>query len=162
MTQNAVNSGHSVIQFLSTSTASTFTLTTPTMSSGNVIPTNTDGTEILTLSITPTTTTSKLVIQFNCMFTTNATTSNECSAALFQDSTSNALAAVNIRAGGGGVVAGADQMILLYSMTSGTTSSTTFKIRCGTGAGTVYLNSNSSGRLMGGVSIAYLTITEYL
>jgi hypothetical protein len=46
-------------------------------------------------------------------------------------------------------------------MTSGTTNATTFKFRAGPiGAGTLYFNSINTGRIMGGVLVSSITITE--
>jgi hypothetical protein len=77
--------------------------------------------------------------------------------ALFQDSTANALAAV-VRPMGN---ANLHSINLLYWMTAGTTSSTTFKIRAGSGtAGTTTFNGVSGARYFGGVSNSNLSISE--
>ena len=52
-------------------------------------------------------------------------------------------------------------MSLTHVMTSGTTSETTFKVRCGATAGTTYFNSRSGGREYGGVLTSSIVITEY-
>lgn len=159
MTQNAINTSLSISQYLYTSTNSVSTLSTPILRN-DTIPINTDGDEVITLSITPKSATSILIIQFDGSYT-NDVTCNDSAAALFQDSTVNALAAIGYRMSATG-----ECFNLIYSMTSGTTSSTTFKIRCGqgsSGGGPSYLNADTSGnRLMGGVCSAFLSITEYL
>jgi hypothetical protein len=82
----------------------------------------------------------------------------DLAAALFQDSTANSLAVTvgqNVNNGGCQVVSG------LYYMTSGTTSATTFKIRCGSSsAGTMTLNGIASARKYAGVASSSITITE--
>jgi hypothetical protein len=153
MTQNSVNAKNIVLQFLSTSSTGTNASTT-TIPYDDTIPQNTEGNELFTLSITPTLTTSKLLIEFYAQLRV-AVTVNYMLYALFQDSTANALAAVAVRQN--------KDNVLRYVMTSGTTSSTTFKIRIGQeGAGTIWTNSTNAGaRIMGGVSTAWLSITEY-
>jgi hypothetical protein len=155
MTQNRVNSAQNLLQFLSTSTttASTFSTAIPL---DNTIPQNTEGTELLTLTITPKLSTSKLLIEFNAQMNVDGTNANYTLSALFQDSTANALAAISYRQ--------VKENVLRYVMTSGTTSSTTFKIRVGpnSAAGTINVNANASGvRFLGGVSYAWLTIKEF-
>lgn len=163
MTNNAINTASQVVQFLSTSSASVFTLNTA-IPRDNTIPQNTEGVEILTLDIIPTKTDSTLLIEFSCAFTAGFTggTSNDCCCALFQDSTAGALAAEDTRCRGGGTGPGGCEGVLVYAMAAGTTSSTTFKIRVGTNnANNAYLNADDGGtRLMGGVSQAILSITE--
>ena len=159
MTNNKVNSKLNVVQFISASTSSVIGATT-IIPYDDSIPQNTEGTEVLTLAITPKSATSTLEIVFTCAAEPDAVTANFYMLALFQDSTADALAA--------GVYTGSANHSLLgilrYIMTSGTTSSTTFKIRAGPStAGSVYVNGTSAGAAtMGGVQIALLTITEYL
>jgi hypothetical protein len=144
-----------LVQAVQTQTGSVATGTT-TIPLDDTIPQNTEGTEFLTLAITPTSATNILEIEA-AMF---ATTLNAMwiIVALFQDSTANALAVSTLymqTATAGGTVP------LSYRMVAGTTSSTTFKIRIGTqGASTVTLNGQSSARLFGGVAISILKIKE--
>lgn len=150
--------GGRVLQYLQTSTSSRFDCTT-TMPTDDTIPQNTEGDEILTLTITPTSISNYLVIKFNTFGTATVNTVPACG--LFQDSTANALAAevlwstiVDELWGNGS---------LFYKMTAGTTSATTFKIRVGPNAGAgnhVYLNGYSAGRVYGGVASTTLEIWE--
>lgn len=121
-------------------------------------PQNTEGTQFLTQTITPKSATSTLLIQ---VVVNIATTANGAIIlALFQDSGANAIASTfsnqsitNV----GGVY------VLQYLMTSGTTSATTFSVRCGnSNASTYTLNGASSARLLGGVCTSSITITEIL
>jgi len=154
MTQNKLNTTSRLMQFVSTSSASTFNTTT-ILPRDDTIPQNTEGDEIITLAITPKSASSKLVITFTGWGVVAAGVSAGA-AALFQDTTAGALSAMYIRTG--------RAIVLRHVMTSGTTSSTTFKIRCGPNqAGSFYLNANATGtRVMGGVSKVWLTIEEYL
>lgn len=121
----------------------------------NTIPQNTEGTELFTLSITPKSATSKLLIQV--VVQTASSPANWLLLALFQDSTANAIASTAIY---NTTNTGASCMPLNYYMTSGTTSATTFKLRYGQGGGgTMYINGSTS-QLLGGSLISSMTITE--
>lgn len=134
------------------------------------IPVNTEGDEVLTVTITPKSATSILKIEFNGTCGTVAQCHWAYSVALFQDDNVNALSASNIGWNTTGIQ---DGMISLnHYMTSGTTSATTFKIRVGprlAGAGVdrpLYINGGDNGaggleRKFGGVASTYLTVTEY-
>ena len=79
----------------------------------------------------------------------------------FQDSTANALQAA------AGYGAAADQAVnhkIIHKMAAGTTSATTFKIRCGPSTGTAYhVNADTTGtRVFGGISQAVLTVKEIM
>jgi hypothetical protein len=129
------------------------------MPNDNTIPQNTEGTEVLTLAITPKFSTSTLEIIFSAPCIQSGIGSGGPTVALFQDSTANAIAGQALNAASTRSHTG----VLRHVMTSGTTSSTTFKIRVGANANTCYINADSSGnRLDGGVANTYLTISEYL
>lgn len=123
-----------------------------TIPDDDTIPQISEGDQYLTLAFTPISATNKLkidvVITGHCSATANLVV------ALFQDSTADALAAVmtaiNPRA----------TVNLTHYMTSGTTSSTTFKVRVGGDSGTFTLNGASASRKLGGVCASSITISE--
>lgn len=121
------------------------------------IPQNTEGTEVITVSITPTSTTNRLRIEFNAP-TIGTASSGALVAALFQDTTANALAAGYAYTSG----ASAAPLSLTHEMAAGTTASTTFKIRLSCQSGAAYLNGNLNlgTRAFGGVSAARLRVIE--
>jgi hypothetical protein len=124
----------------------------------NTIPQNTEGAELFTVAITPTSATSKLYIFANVTF--GADNANFPTIAIFQDTTANALTAVSTYQ-----PTGATNLTLssAYYMTAGTTSSTTFKLRFGPGggSGTVYTSSAGDATgIYGGVCINSMTIME--
>ena len=122
----------------------------------DTIPQITEGNEYITLAVTPKSATSKLRIDVVFCSSVNALASG--GVALFQDSTANALAAVYYTWAGTNYNA---PICLTHYMTSGTTSSTTFRVRAGTnGANTLTLNGSASARIFGGVMASYITITE--
>ena len=145
----------SVIQRVNTQTGAVATGTT-TVPIDDTIPQNTEGDEYMTLAITPTSSSNLLRIQ--SVFNGSSSVVNNLIVSLFQDSTANALISGNARAD---VATGLYQVVLNYVMTAGTTSSTTFKIRCGgNAAGTTTFNGTSGGRLFGGVLLSSITIME--
>ena len=122
----------------------------------DTVPQNTEGNQYMSLAITPLSATSKLLIQVVVFFSHSA--GGVLLAALFQDSTANALATmVQYQAN-----ATASTMEgFNHYMTSGTTSSTTFKVRLGCqSAGTTTFNGVSAARLFGGSIASSITITE--
>lgn len=118
------------------------------------IPQNTEGVEVTTVSITPKSASNILIVEFG--FWVGIDQSGQAVAALFQDSTANALNAwlgFQAASGAGGIWYGS------HRMTSGTTSATTFKLRVGCNA-TIYINGTTGNRYFGGVSKAFLRVTE--
>ena len=118
-------------------------------------PQITEGTEFLTASITPLSATNKLTIR--CNFYTYSSSNNVVILALFQDSSTFALAATasNQQTGISNIIS------LTYQMTAGTTSSTTFRVRIGPSTGgTITLNGSAGSRLLGGVLTSSIEIWE--
>lgn len=146
------------IQTVSASSGALATGTT-TIPADDTIPQNTEGTALaaLDVTITPTSATSKLLIQ--AVLNVSASAAVQIMAALFQDSTANALAAADWTCGGAGQIG---QLHLTWVMAAGTTSATTFKVRYGpASAATVTINGSGGARLFGGVMLSSLTVTEF-
>lgn len=144
------------LQQVNTQTGAVATGTT-VMPSDDTIPQITEGDEYMTLAITPLSATSKLKIDVVFVGAHNIASEQPITAALFQDSTADALAAVVKHDPQNNIA------VLTFShyMTSGTTSSTTFKIRAGVAsAGTTTFNGESGSRRYGGVMASSITITE--
>lgn len=145
------------VQMVSTSFSAVATGTT-VIPHDDTIPQNTEGDQYMTITITPKSTTDTLVIDAVIYLSNSAATQNLI-AALFQDSTANALAAVDSFQASGA----AELMIpLKHTMAAGTTSSTTFKIRAGGGsAGTTTFNGDGASRFFGAITKSSIAITEY-
>jgi hypothetical protein len=125
----------------------------------DTIPQNTQGDQYMSLAITPINSSSTLYIEVFA-FVSNSGTNNTVTAALFQDSTVNSLAAGSVI---GVTATGIFEVSFRHKMTAGTTSSTTFKVRIGgSNSSTTTFNGTSGGRIMGGVFASSLTITEIL
>jgi hypothetical protein len=151
---NTITPG-TILQVVNYQTGAVATGTTQ-IPSDDTIPQNTEGDEYMTLAITPKSATSKLKI--DVLWFGECSAAGTLTMALFQDSTANALAATAIRINAS---AYRNTFTLVHYMTSGTTSSTTFKIRCGlNAAATTTFNGATGARLYGGVIPSSITIME--
>jgi GH24 family phage-related lysozyme (muramidase) len=123
----------------------------------NTTPQNTEGTEFMSLAITPTSATNKLLINVEAILTVSAS-SSWINMALFQDSTVDAIASWSEYPTGAGAPGNAT---FTHYMTAGTTSATTFKFRAGkNAAGITYFNGNSGGGYLNGTYSSSMTIME--
>lgn len=152
----SVAAAGNVVQVVNTQTGAVTTGTT-TIPFDDTIPQNTEGNEVMTLAITPTSSTNTLRIEVLAFLSNSAIQRYEI-AALFQDSATNALAAGAEYSDTSGEICAVH---FVHTMTAGTTSATTFKVRAGGhGAGTMTFNGTASARKLGGVMASSLTITE--
>ena len=143
------------MQYATTTTSGSGTTTIPY---DDTIPQNTEGSEMMTVSITPDDATNLLIIDAfvpDCVASTGVNTIF----ALFQDSTADALqaTATNIALN----TAYPSSMVLRHIMVAGTTSSTTFKLRYGpSSAATMYFLRSVSADKLSTANIAVLSVTE--
>lgn len=152
------NLSGSVVQVKNTQTGAVATGTT-TIPFDDTIPQNTEGTQFMSLSITPTSATSKLKI--DVVLHANVASQDWVIVALFQDSAANALAALPFYASANGGGSSSGPVKFTHYMTAGTTSATTFKVRAGPGlANTLTFNGVGGSRFLGGVIASSITITE--
>jgi hypothetical protein len=121
----------------------------------NTTPQNTEGTELLSLAITPKSATSKLVVNVTTVL--GCTTSIDTGAvALFQDSGANAIAANPCSLSGFAM-----PITLQYEVVSGSTTARTFKVRAGCNTNTLLFNGvNTVGAIMNGLCQSFISITE--
>ena len=144
-----------ILQIVNSQTGAVSTGTT-VIPQDDTIPQITEGDQYMSLAITPTSATSKLKIDIVVNGSIN--TANSFVVAMFQDSTVSALAAINNNVAANNL---ANNCSLSYYMVSGTTSATTFSVRCGSvTAATFTFNGQASGRLFGGAMASSITITE--
>jgi hypothetical protein len=138
-----------------TGTVATGTTTIPV---DNTIPQSGEGDQYMTLSYTPTSASNKLQIDVSAFGSANANVL--VTAALFQDSVANALAA-NTQYSAGGPTNNYVQT-LRHTMTAGTTSAIQFKVRIGgDNAGTFTFNGRGGNQVFNGVGASSITVTEY-
>lgn len=153
---NWIAQGITVLQRVSVETGAVATGGTA-LPYDDTIPQNTEGDQYMTLAITPVSATSKLVIDTTWIGDC-AGTGDVIQVALFQDSTANALASIINDNAIGSLFAPVN---FKHIMTSGTTSATTFKVRCGSIASTVTFNGSGGARKHGGILASSIVITEY-
>lgn len=123
----------------------------------DTIPQNTEGTEVLTLAITPKATTNLLRVRA-LFWAFNNVNSTSCTSAIFRDAIANAKIATVSSLGS---AQPAIPICLEHQEIAGSIAATTFKLRVGATTGAhVFLNGSSTGRLFGGVSKVTLTIDE--
>lgn len=123
----------------------------------DTIPQNTEGDQYLSVSITPQSASNKLLIEVTLVLS-HSITNQWLAAALFQDTTANALAVCPHFMSLGAASA---TITFRHYMNAGTTSATTFKVRGGgQSAGTTTVNGASGNRTYGGVMASSITITE--
>lgn len=118
----------------------------------NTIPQNGEGQQIISGSITPSKTTSK-IIGFLSLNGDGTTTSVF---AAFRDLVANAISSTWVQ-----TISSSSLVSFEFIDTPATTSSVTYTIRCGPGAaGTLYINRNNTGSLLGGSNKITLTLLE--
>lgn len=124
----------------------------------DTIPQNTEGDQYMSQAITPTSSANKLFISHIGYYANSAIVFQ--TAALFQDSTANALAAgsfITIAAGN------IWPLPLDFDMLAGTISATTFKVRAGgSAAGTTTFNGVAGARRFAGVMASMLSVQEIM
>lgn len=153
---NGSGGSGAVVQVVNTQTGAVATGST-TIPFDDTIPQNSEGNEFMTLAVTPTDVANKLKIDVVLIASSDTGVRNFC-AALFQDSTADAVACAYFSTANGGY-----GCLILFShyMTAGTTSATTFKVRAGVDtSGTITFNGGSGARKYGGVLASSITITE--
>tara|TARA_E500000305_G_C4013947_1_gene234446 strand:- start:1007 stop:1678 length:672 start_codon:yes stop_codon:yes gene_type:complete len=135
------------------------TTTTAALPIDTSIPQISEGGEIMTLAITPTSASNKLIIHVHANVGTSDTGGAAVAAALFQDSTANALCVGHKESNGSNELNFID---FSFAMTAGTTSSTTFKVRGGyaVAVGTTTFNGQGGAVRGGGVYYSSIVIQE--
>ena len=146
----------SVVQVKNVSTSTQATGTAQIAWDGS-IPQISEGTEFFTLAITPTSATNKLFINVNARF--NLSNNYPMNAAIFQDSTANALVATTTNYAVSTTHSTMTAIMTLF-MTAGTTSETTFKFRAGSGTSLTYIMNGRTSYNFGGVNNSSMTIME--
>jgi len=151
---NAIPSGHDIqIKF---SLKQTWQAITNTMSV--TTPTNTDGAEVLTVTITPISVFSTFMIVFNTFFSIGDNTSVG-QVALFRDTAVNTITAQVLETGDN--IQSLQGGTFIYYDPVAYSGATTYKIRMGANIGNLYINGDSGGQwFSGGVGTTTLAVIE--
>jgi len=149
--------GGKVLQFVSFQTGAVATGTT-TIPRDDTIPVITEGTEFLSLAMTPTRDDTILVA--DVVFNYASSVSNRTLMALFKEGITNA---IGMTISYNATLANSEgQIVLRCKIVSGTTSEIVFKVRAGgEHSSTVTMNGQAGNRKGGGVYNSYISITEY-
>lgn len=144
-----------------TQTSNAATSTTAVIPADTSIPQNTEGTELITATITPTSETSKLMIEFHCPLVSRSAAGVLGVFALFKDASPNALDVSTTTVDS---VTRSQSVFLRHVVDAGSISAVTFKIRYGAGqAATLSVLKTQDGTVtFGGVPQMSLTITEFI
>lgn len=157
VTYAKVTSGF-VVQVVNTTSSAVNTGST-LIPNDDTIPQITEGDEYMTISITPKSTTNILVIQIVALLSSSIAPA-VMGVALFQDATANALAATATTMVSSSLAPWT--IPLTYTMTAGTTSATTFRVRAGAhSANTTTFNGFNGGRIYGAITKSSIIVTEY-
>lgn len=149
--------GGKVAQIVTAETSTTSSTST-VIPSDDTIPQQTgEGAEALTATIVPTSASSYLLIEVSFFVSLNGVGS--VSAAIFRDSTEDAIAATIVTCAASGYI---QNVTLCKKVAAGSTSSTTFKLRYGPGAGTAYFLSSGGSGFFSTSDTATMSITEIL
>lgn len=121
----------------------------------DTIPQATEGTQVLTLTITPTSATSKVRLRFRGEGSKSA--AGALIGAIFRSGQSDAIRAGYVLIASSNATG---ELTLEVDDTPATTSPVTYAVRVGGDSGSVRMNGNSAGRLLGGAAGATLTAEE--
>jgi hypothetical protein len=134
----------------------TYGSTTAEFPTTTSIPTNTQGLQLLAVTITPLLSSSKIRIRFHGYYgAPNSTPA--ISTAVFFDSEANAISTTSWYFANTGHL-GTHYLETEHS--PGSTSPHTYTIRIGTTLGTLWINGNPTNRLFGGTAQSYLVLEE--
>ena len=132
---------------------------TGTIPVDNTIPQSSEGTEFMTLAITPKASTNMLRVDVVVTLSANVTFPY-LSAALFKDSETDALATATDRKGNSANRPA--NIAFTHWIQAGSASAQTFRVRCGANlASTTTFNGANAARLFGETHASSITITEY-
>lgn len=140
-----------ILQVVGASPLSSYTSVSSVIPADDTAPEATEGTEVLTATITPSSTSSKIKVTFSAFVTTGSSTTNPRFVA-FRGSTCVQAQQIEGQTDGAMVA-------LAFIDSPATTSATTYSIRTGVNSGSVRFNGTTE-RLYGGASSANLILEE--
>ena len=147
MIVNSINSPQPIISF-NYATYATQTSTASAIPIDNTIPQKAEGTEIMTVTMTPSTSTNLIFIKAGV----NTSATYNIGLAIFQDATNDALSASV-----GDCVFGHETITCAYTGVAASINARTYKSNYGKGVANTSINA-----VFGGVMISYMYVEEYL
>jgi hypothetical protein len=156
---DGVSLAHGIAQYVE-GESTTYATAGTAMPVDDTIPQNTEGNEIVTVTITPKSASSTLVIEADVFAAESGVAGYQWACAVFVDTTASAIAA---RAGTMETSDRMDNMQFTHTLSAGSTSARTYKLRCGGSSTTdIFINGDSGSRIFGGVATTSLTVMEIL
>ena len=153
---NAMQPAGSVLQTIQV-TKTTLQSCTTAIPADDTIPQNTEGDEVFTATITPASSSNKVLVTVTAYGTIPSTAFGAF--AVFRDSTASAIATGYNRSQAGGILQATWSINFLDS--PATTSAITYKVRAGASTGTLQINGNDGGtRVYGGTTQCSITLQE--
>lgn len=132
---------------------STYSNTASIIPWDDTIPQNTEGAQCLTVTFTPKSATSRLIIEATVQL---ENTAGSPSISIFRDAGANAIGSA-YHAGAANSSSVLKETIVVAT---GSTASTTINVRYGGASGTTYINGRNGGRIFGGTLTSNLKVTE--
>ena len=151
-----------VLQVVNTQTGAVASAT-GTFPNDDTIPQITEGSQFLSLAITPASTSNKLLVEVVAYLTNGTEASQLCCAIFNTDVHSSNAGAVGMAYPGGTGTLKPGPLFMQYYLTAPSTSATTFTLRVGSHqASTTYINAGigATTRKFGGAFMTEMTITE--
>lgn len=131
--------------------------TTTLIPNDNTVPQNTEGSEFMYVSYTPRSASSTLIVEVYAFAASSVAAG--LTAALFKDSDTDAMATAYATV----AAAAVENLVINHSITAGTTSPITFRVRIGaSAAGTVTFNGFGGNGILGGTLCSRIVVTELL
>lgn len=156
--KQVVDVHQTVLQRVRTQT-STYASGTTTIPNDTTKPQqSTEGTEFMTLAVTPQSASSTLHIEVLACVSAPGAGSAEMIGALFEDGTENAIATDRADSHSGG---GPFWLVINYSVASGSTLARTYAFNAGRSSGTINFNGDNGAALLDSTIFSSITITEY-
>lgn len=122
----------------------------------DTLPQSSEGTEVISVSITPKSTASRLRVRFSTVM--GSSTATIVTAALFINSGTSAVAVAPSNSASSSIF---NHLHMAYDYVPGTTSAQTFKVRVGAASGNSRINGDGGGRMYGGALQTLITVEEY-
>lgn len=122
----------------------------------DTIPQSTEGTQVVTASITPSNAANKILVKSHFMGSGNQA-GYTAIMAMFRDSASDAFAVSSTITGANGYMFSCDSVFL---DAPNTTSAVTYKMRAGNNSTTLAMNGSTGGRIFGGASSCHIVLQE--
>jgi hypothetical protein len=148
-----------VVKVVEATPYTTYSSTAVLIPYDNSIPTDTEGAQWASVTITPASATNTLRITATYDVVSAQTAYEIITAAIFQSGTTTALA-VSLVKNESAADSLALRLTVEHVMVAGTASAVTFTTRAGGALGTIYINGNSVERKYGGISAVRMRVTE--